>query len=99
LLLEHYPLFLKAADEPVKGTWNVRPEPRQRLLSLLKQGEVSAVLSGHLHYPITNRQDGILFLGNTAIAFGLPKGKQAVGWMLLTVPREGEILFEFQKLE
>jgi 3',5'-cyclic AMP phosphodiesterase CpdA len=99
LVMEHYPLFLKSVDEPVNGTWNVPPKVRQRLLSLLAQGEARAVLSGHLHYPITNRHDGILFLGNSAIAFGLPKGKQAVGWILLTVPREGELLFEFKNLE
>jgi 3',5'-cyclic-AMP phosphodiesterase len=99
LVMEHYPLFLKSADEPVNGTWNVPPKARQRLLSLLAQGEARAVLSGHLHYPITNRKDGILFLGSTAVAFGLPKGKQAVVWMLLTVPREGELLFEFQNLD
>ena len=37
-LLEHYPLFIKTADEPRKGTWNVQPELRQRLLSLVEQG-------------------------------------------------------------
>ena len=57
------------------------------------------VLTGHLHYPITNRLDGILFLGNTTTAFGLPRGKQPEGWMLLTVPREGEVRFEFRELE
>jgi 3',5'-cyclic AMP phosphodiesterase CpdA len=99
LLLEHYPLFIKSADEPQRSTWNVPPEPRQRLLALVERAQVRAVLSGHLHYPITNRLDGILFLGNTTTAFGLPRGKQPEGWMLLTVPPEGEIQFEFRKLE
>ena len=99
LVLEHFPLFLKSADEPRVGTWNVPPEPRKRLLGLLEQGQVRAVLSGHLHYPITNRLDGILFLGNTTTAFGLPHGLQPEGWMLLSVPRQGEVRFEFQQLE
>ena len=98
LLLEHYPLFIKSVDEPRVGTWNVQPEQRKRLLALLRQAQVRAVLSGHLHYPITNRLDGILFLGNTTTAFGLPRGKQPEGWMLLSVPREGEPRFEFRQL-
>lgn len=98
-LLEHYPLFLKAVDEGEVGTWNVGPEPRRRLLALLKQGGVKTVLSGHLHYPITNRVDGILFLGNGTTAFGLPPKKQPEGWMLLQVPREGEVHFEFRRLD
>ena len=99
LLLEHYPLFIKAVDEPRLGTRNVQPEPRKRLLALAEQGGVRAVLTGHLHYPITNRLDGILFLGNTTTAFGLPRGLTAEGWMLLSVPREGEVRFEFRGLE
>ena len=98
-LLEHYPLFIKTVDEPRNSTWNVLPEERKRLLALVEQGGVRTVLTGHLHYPITNRLDGILFLGNTTTAFGLPRGKQPEGWMLLSVPREGEVQFEFRKLE
>jgi 3',5'-cyclic AMP phosphodiesterase CpdA len=99
LLLEHYPLFIKRPDEVRNSTWNVQPDLRQRLLALVQQARVRAVLSGHLHYPITNRLDGILFLGNATTAFGLPRGKQPEGWMLLSVPREGEVQFEFRKLE
>ncbi len=97
-VLEHYPLFIKAVDEPRRGTWNVEPELRARLLALVKQGGVRAVLSGHLHYPITNRVDSILFLGNATTAFGLPRDKQPEGWMLLSVPREGEVRFDFRVL-
>ena len=100
LLLEHYPLFIKAVDEPPNSTWNVHPAPRQRLLALLKQGGVKTVLSGHLHRPIIHRLDGILFLSNLATAYGLPEGKQEAGWVLLRVPRAGgEVTFEFQRLE
>jgi len=41
----------------------------------------------------------ILFLGNAPTAFGLPPGKSPEGWMLLTVPREGEVQFEFRELK
>ena len=98
-LLEHYPLFILTADEPRLSTRNVQPELRKRLLALLKQGGVRTVLTGHLHLLITNRLDGILFLGNATTAYGLPRGMQPEGWMLLTVPREGEVQFEFRKLE
>jgi 3',5'-cyclic AMP phosphodiesterase CpdA len=99
LLLEHYPVFIKSVDEPRVGTWNVQPEPRQRLLALVDRARVRAVLSGHLHYPITNRLNGVLFLGNTTTAFGLPPGKQPEGWMLLSVPPDGEVRFEFRELK
>jgi len=99
LLLEHYPLFVKSGDEPRVSTWNVPPEPRKRLLALVQRSDVRAVLSGHLHYPMINRLSGILFLGNTTTAFGLPRGLQPEGWMLLTVPRAGQIEFELRILE
>jgi 3',5'-cyclic AMP phosphodiesterase CpdA len=99
LLLEHHPLFIQAVDEARSGLRNVQEEQRQRLLVLAKQARARAFLSGHLHYPITNRLDGILFLGNATTAFGLPRGKQPEGWMLLSVPREGEVRFEFRELE
>ena len=99
LLLEHFPLFIRTIDEPRISTWNMLPEPRKRLLALIEQGGVSTVLSGHLHYRIMNRLNGTLFLGNAPTAFGLPPGLQPEGWMLLTVPREGEVQFEFRVLE
>ena len=99
LLLEHYPMFVKSPDESGRNNHNVQPELRQRLLALVERAGVRAVLSGHLHYPITNRLDGVLFLGNATTAFGLPRGKQPEGWMLPTMPPEGEIQFDFRKLE
>ena len=99
LLMEHYPLFILMADEPRLSTRNVQPELRKRLLALARQGGVRTVLTGHLHLLITNRLDGILFLGNATTAYGLPRGMQPEGWLLLTVPRQGEVQFEFQELE
>jgi 3',5'-cyclic AMP phosphodiesterase CpdA len=99
LLLEHYPLFIKDAAEPRIGNRNVQPELRQKLLALIQRAEVRAVLTGHLHYPITNRLDGTLFLGNGTTAFGLPHRKQPEGWMLLSVPRQGEAQFDFRELK
>lgn len=99
LLLEHYPLFLLSVDEPRLSTWNVQPEPRHRLLALVEQAGLRAILSGHLHYPFTNWWQGVELLGNGTTAFGLPRGNQPEGWMLLAVPRQGDIRFEFRELK
>lgn len=99
LLLEHYPLFLLSVDEPRLSTWNLGPEPRQRLLALVERAGVRAVLSGHVHYPIGNPRNGTLLLGNASTAYGMPRGHQPEGWMLLTVPREGELQYEFRELK
>lgn len=96
--LVHYPPFLKTVDEPGGEYWNVEPYPRARLLALLKQGGVRAVLSGHLHRPVVNRRDGVLFITTHPVAFGLPEKTQPEGWTLLTVPARGEIQYEPQNI-
>jgi len=97
LLLQHFPLFTLSADEPANG-WNVPPAPRQMLLNLATTAGVRAVLSGHLHYPIVHRTNGILFLSNPATSFGLPPILQPAGWTLLSFTAQGEIRPEFQPL-
>ena len=98
VLFTHYPPFLKS---PTEGTdyFNVEPEPRARLLKLLRGGNVRAVLSGHLHRSLTNRSDGVAFLTTGPVSFGLPQGKQAQGWTLVTVPQVGEVHGEFQAIK
>ena len=95
----HYPPFLKTADEGGGDYWNIEPEPRRRLLALLKQGGVRTVLSGHLHRDLLNRHDGILYVTTRPVSFGLPKGKQPEGWTLVTLRREGEALVEAQTIK
>ena len=92
----HYPPFVKTADEPGGVYWNIEPEPRARLLALLKRGGVRTVLSGHLHRPLSNRHDGLLFVSTLPVSFGLPRGKQPQGWTLVTLRRDAEALFEFR---
>lgn len=99
IVFSHYPLFVGAADEPGGAYWNIEPEPRRRLLALLRRAGVKTVLSGHLHRLLVNRNDGILFLTTPPISFGLPKGKQPEGWTLITVPKTGEVQFEFQTIK
>lgn len=99
VLFMHYPLFVTNVAESGGGYWNVEPEPRQRLLELCKKANVKAVLTGHLHRPMKNEYDGILFLGTPAIAFGFPRNAHREGWTLVTIPKNGPITFERKKLE
>jgi 3',5'-cyclic-AMP phosphodiesterase len=89
LVLMHCPPFSKSTDEPGGVYWNVEPEPRQRLLGLIRQAGVKAVLSGHLHQLLLNDQDHILFLTTLPISFSLPTGIPAEGWILLTITNAG----------
>lgn len=91
IILSHYPLFEDTVDEPGGGYWNVEPAERERLLALIRSGKVAAVLTGHLHRPLLHRRDGVLYAGAPPISFGLPFGKQAEGWTLVTLPKHGEI--------
>lgn len=87
--LVHYPPFVKTADEPGGEYWNVEPYPRARLMALLKQGHVRAVLSGHLHRPVHSQDKETLFVTTQPVAFGLPEKKQPEGWTLVVAPSEG----------
>lgn len=98
LLLTHYPLFLKAFDEPGDDYWNIEPAPRARLLDLLQKGDVKAVLSGHLHRPLQNDYRGVRFVTSLPVSFGLPRDHQPEGWTLITVSARGEINAETQTI-
>jgi 3',5'-cyclic AMP phosphodiesterase CpdA len=45
----HRPLFLERPDEADTGYWSVKPEPRARLIELVRRHSVTLVASGHLH--------------------------------------------------
>lgn len=98
LLLSHYPPFLTTADEPGGDYWNIEPAPRKRLLALCKKGGVSAVLSGHLHRPLRNRHEGIVYVTTHPVSFGLPRGKQPQGWTLVTVGASGNVEAESRNI-
>jgi 3',5'-cyclic-AMP phosphodiesterase len=97
LLLQHYPPFMKKADEPGGDYFNLEPYPRARLLALAQQGGVKAILSGHLHHGLTNYANGMVLLTTPPISYGLPNGKQPEGWTLLTVTKK-DVTWEFQPL-
>lgn len=98
VFLLHYPLFAKTPDESGGEYWNVEPEPRQRLLALIQQSAARAVLSGHLHTPMTNDFHGVLCYTTPPSSFGLPEDKQPEGWTLVTVPRDGAVTAEFRAI-
>lgn len=91
LLLLHYPLFLQTPDEPGGDYWNIEPEPRARLLALLKRGGVRAVLSGHLHYGAEASWSGIFFVTTPPVSFGLPRDRQPEGWTIVTLSADGSM--------
>jgi Icc protein len=99
IMVTHYLPFYKTPDEPGGEYWNIEPTPRQRLLPLLQTGGVKTVLSGHLHTQRVNREKGILYVTTPPVSYGLPQGKQPEGWMLITVPREGETQIDFHRLD
>ncbi len=95
----HYVPFTDKPDEKGGAYWNIEPQPRKRLLDLLKKAGVRTVLSGHLHRQLVNRADGVLFVTTPPVSFGLPKDKQREGWTLVTLPAEGEARFEFRYID
>jgi 3',5'-cyclic AMP phosphodiesterase CpdA len=97
-LLTHYDPFAEQPDEP-DAYFNMPIAARQRLLPLLKRGGVTAVLSAHLHRPIERDWEGIRVIGAPAVSFGLPEGKQPVGWKLVTLHADGTITTELHYLE
>lgn len=98
IILSHYPPFTKSADEAAEY-YNVGPEARRRLLGLVRQGRVRAVLTGHLHRPLVKHLDGCLLVTTPPVSFGLPAGKQDPGWTLLTLTGSGKLDYEFKWLK
>ncbi len=45
----HKPLFIEDPQEGPRGYWTVTPEPRAKLLALMKGADIRLVASGHLH--------------------------------------------------
>jgi 3',5'-cyclic AMP phosphodiesterase CpdA len=94
LVLVHYPPFQRTPDER-SGYYDMEPAPRQKFLSLIKQGGVKAVLSGHTHSEAASRLDGIAYITSVPSSYGMPVKKKA-GWTLVTVSPAGEIQSEFK---
>lgn len=79
----HRPLFLDTPDEGDTGYWSVKPEPRARLIELVRRHSVALVASGHLHKAHDFRHGGSRYLWAPASAF-------LVGPRLKAPPMPGE---------
>ena len=86
----HYPLFKKSADEPGGVYWNIEPEPRRRLLELMKKGGVAAFLTGHLHHAFVADAEGLPCVGAPSVAWGIPAASTPEGWTLVDIPKDGQ---------
>ncbi len=86
----HKPLFLDSPEEGDTGYWSVKPEPRDRLMALLRRHSVALVASGHLHKAHDFRREDTRFLWAPASSF-------LVGPMQPEMPGEkrlGAVLYE-----
>jgi len=87
----HKPLFLDSSAEGDTGYWSVKPEPRARLMALVRRHRVALVASGHLHKARDFRREDTRYLWAPASSF-------LVGEMQPAMPGEkrlGAVLYEF----
>ena len=87
----HKPLFLDRPDEADAGYWSVRPQPRARLMALVRHHRVRLVASGHLHKAHEVQSGDIRFVWAPASSF-------LVGEMQPPMPGEkrlGAVVYEF----
>jgi 3',5'-cyclic AMP phosphodiesterase CpdA len=73
----HRPLFLENPDEGDTGYWSVKPQPRSRLVELVRRHSVELVASGHLHKAHDFRRDGTRCIWAPASAFLVGPGMNA----------------------
>ena len=65
----HRPLFLHSPDEGDTGYWSVKPQPRSRLIELVRRHRVALVASGHLHKAYDFRNEGTRYIWAPASSF------------------------------
>jgi 3',5'-cyclic AMP phosphodiesterase CpdA len=65
----HRPLFLDSPGEPDTGYWSVMPQPRARLIELVRRHSVALVASGHLHKAHRTVCEGTRYLWAPASSF------------------------------
>lgn len=73
----HRPLFLDGPDEGDTGYWSVKPQPRSRLLDLIRRHSVALVASGHLHRAHDFLRDRTRYIWAPASAFLVGPGMKA----------------------
>jgi 3',5'-cyclic AMP phosphodiesterase CpdA len=88
----HRPLFLDSPDEADTGYWSVKPQPRSRLIELIRRHSVAFVASGHLHKTHDFLNDGTRYIWAPSSAF-------LVGKMAPPMPGEnrlGAVVYEIE---
>ncbi|MFA9478128.1 metallophosphoesterase [Phycisphaerales bacterium AB-hyl4] len=98
ILLTHYPLFLEEHDER-ETYFNLDRDSRDRLLGLIEQGNVAAVLSAHTHRTFKLTHASATFISIPPVSFGMPRDEQSPGWTLLTFDANGQLTHEHQYLD
>jgi 3',5'-cyclic AMP phosphodiesterase CpdA len=69
VLFSHKPLFLDSPDEEGPTTDAINPEPRSRLMAILRAAPVRMVVSGHLHGHRDRELGGVRYLWLPSTAF------------------------------
>ena len=88
----HRPLFLDRPEEGDTGYWSVKPQPRARLMELVRRHRVALVASGHLHKARDFEHDGTRYIWSPASSF-------LVGPAQMDMPGEkrlGAVLYDFR---
>lgn len=65
----HRPLFLDGPEEGDTGYWSIKPQPRARLMALVRRYRVALVASGHLHKARDFQHDGTRYIWSPASSF------------------------------
>jgi len=65
----HRPLFLDSPEEGDTGYWSIKPQPRARLMALVRRHRVALVASGHLHKARDLQLDGTRYVWSPASSF------------------------------
>ena len=88
----HRPLFLDSPDEGDTGYWSVKPQPRSRLIELVRRHPVGLVASGHLHKAHDFRYHGTRYIWAPSSAFLL--GPKANAPPMPGENRLGAVIYE-----
>ena len=92
----HHPLFLDTPDED-EQYFNIPPERRRRVLTLLEECGAVAVLTGHTHKLVKNTHKGIQFLSGETTSKNFDK--RPLGFRVWTVTSGQAASHRFVALE
>lgn len=96
VVVTHYPLFVKNADEK-ENYYNIAPAKRKELLALFKANGVVAMLAGHTHKLVVNDYEGIQMVNGETTSRNFDK--RPLGFRLWTAEEDGKLSHKFMKLD